>query len=180
VHVAWYWTKSACMLPSVNRSILEPKVLVKRCFGMWCLVVYQITNFPRNLLPVSAYEGREISVFENVGTYLLSYTASQSRLPQYSFWPPWEPHILYTCSFTSKLSGQYLTILTTWIRHTKSQKYAKARIANQSKDKRLPLLGSYRRFTWWLSQAVKINNPLLIAIKNHPTQIYEPLKRALD
>jgi len=52
-----------------------------------------------------------------------------------------------------------------------------ARIANQSKGKRLPLLGSYRRLTWWLSQTVKINKPLLIAIKNH---IYEPLKRALD
>jgi hypothetical protein len=54
--------------------------------------------------------------------------------------------------------------------NTKSQKYSTARIANQSKGKRLPLLGSYRRVTWWLSQAVKINKPLLIAIKNYPTQ----------
>jgi len=27
-------------------------------------------------LPVSAYNGREISFIQNVGTYLLSYTAS--------------------------------------------------------------------------------------------------------
>jgi hypothetical protein len=25
------------------------------------------------------------------------------------------------------------------------------------------------RFTWWLSQAVRINKPLLLAIKNYPT-----------
>jgi hypothetical protein len=110
-------------LSSVKKCLFEKlKFWMQRPSGMWRRVIYQTDyKFREKSLACIFIEEGQCSFFWKVGIYLLSYTASYARRPPFSYSPPWEPHILYKCSFISELSGQNFTIQTTWIQYKITQ-----------------------------------------------------------